>query len=175
MLRLVAPHAREQGLHLRCVFGHGESLVVSDDITTFFLVFHIDGLAVDTFGNGCVVIGSIKQRPRTVLLTVKIGEHRKGVLGFIFINRCIRVGADHQHEERRITNQDEHERKNSDVADDFFAFGSEHDPPYDETNQQGEIDDGSQVERGSKAVYEKQLELAGEVYNLGDEEHIEQP
>ena len=96
---LVAPHAGEQCLHLRWIFGHGVALVVSDHITACFFVFDINRLAVGGVGDRCIIIWAVQQRPRSILLTVQVGEHGKGVLGLIFINRRIGVGTDHQHEE----------------------------------------------------------------------------
>ena len=97
-------------------------VIVSDDIFALLFVLDIDGIAVLKAGDRSVIVGAVEQRPTTVLVAVDIGQHRKGFLGFVLVDRRIGVGTDNQHEERRVADEDEHEGENGGVDNDMSLF-----------------------------------------------------
>ena len=113
---LIRPHPREKshvafgiiGLLGPCFVDHlipSCSLAVEVGWSAVAVGFLVVELAVETL--------AIKHGPVSVLLAVVVGQKRQSILGVVLVNGRVGVGANGQHHEARVANQNHHHSQNT--------------------------------------------------------------
>src|SRR5204862_433503 len=113
---------------------------------------------------------SIEDGPVAVLLAVEVRQHADGILRRVLVDGGVGVGADDKHDEGRVPDEDEGGPQDDGVEEDLLLFLRIDETPYDEADEQQEVEDGTGVEWQPAVIHEEQLKVPGEPSDPGDDE-----
>ena len=168
---VVAPHAGEEACVLLVVdvflgvSGHDVAVLA-------FGVLSADILGVALFHAGRSASGielACEERCVAVLLTSEVGAHGDSVLGGVLVEGRVGVGADNEHEEGAVADDQHGECQDCGVENRFLLLLGEPEADDDGGGQNGEEEDCAAVERQAESVDEEHVDSRVDINDARDD------
>ena len=156
-------HSRFLIIDLRFAVAHLVPVILLIKLVDRTVVFHIL--------KGGVVLVSEKQRTVSVLLTVEVGEHGKGIVGPVLVHGRLCTGPDNGHGIGGVSD-DKHRYTHQDGVHQciFLLELGAVDAKAQQANEQEEVDGHTSIVAQPDSIGEEQLEPGCHAHEAGDDD-----